>query len=81
MSEKIDSEYIEIEIDAKSSCVIGTTKETNIEITIWEDDEIFITDKFGNETKLLLNEICEIGRIAKMYRDRRTFHLAHNKNE
>jgi len=83
MLEKIDSEYIDISIFEHSMSIDGKTKETLVEFTIWDDGEIFfdVLEDFQNEIKLTLDELTEIVRIAKMYRDRRTFYLAHNKND
>lgn len=80
MSEKIDSEFIDVLIEEYFQSICGFTKITLIDFTIWDDGEIFFDIKNHETTdlKLMLEEITEIGKIAKLYRDRRTVYLAKN---
>jgi len=78
---KIDSEYIDIDITIEDTIQVGIIRDTGIEVEIDYDGSIYLynNEKDHNKIKLQIEEVLEIGRIYKLYRDRRKVYLSNQK--
>ena len=72
---KIDSPYLDIEINPLFFTIEGKTKIDGKTIEIWDDGDICLCSE-ENEVMLHVDELEEIIRVFKLYRDRRTVYLA-----
>ncbi len=79
MSEEFYSKWINLgEFDFSSNYLNGTTELTEIDFTIWYDGKVYFDCSLycqNYELPLTIDEISEIARIAKLYRDRRYNYL------
>jgi hypothetical protein len=80
---KVDSEYIDIEIIVEDTIQMGIVKRNGIEVEIDYDGNTYFYNDKKDRGKILLQieEVIEIGRIYKLYRDRRDFYLANIKTK
>lgn len=74
---KIDFDYIDIDITIQDTIQMGKTKISNINVEIDYDGRIYFYNNSIDHRKILLdiNELNEVVRISKLFRDRRTAYL------
>ena len=72
---KIDSEYLDIDINPEFSNQSGRLKISHADVTLWDDGDIEL-EKGDYDLFINLNELAEIVRVAKMFRDRRDAYLS-----
>lgn len=75
---KIDSDWLDIDINPEFITTEGKTKITQKNIEMWDDGDIVIY--FNDEYDIIIRveELEEIVRVYKVYRDRRTVYLEKN---
>lgn len=78
---KIDSEWLDISIVPECMTAEGKTKITQKTIEMWDDGDIVICLNDTDDVIIRFEELEEIVRIYKLYRDRRIFYLENRANE
>jgi hypothetical protein len=72
---KIDSEYLDIDINPEFKTQSGTLRKGFINVEFWDDRDVYFEEN-DNVLWMTINELQEIVRVGKMFLDRRIRYLA-----
>ena len=72
---KIDSEWLDVDINPEFQTMVAKTKSTRKQLEFWDDGDIIFCLNDQQDIIIRIEELEEIVRIYKLYRDRRTVYL------
>lgn len=72
---KIDSEWLEVDINPEFQTMEAKTKSTRKQLEFWDDGDIVFCLNDQQDILIRIEELEEIVRTYKLYRDRRTVYL------